>query len=175
MATKGARASLEPICYRLYAQGWTLTALSERFDVSITTLSKWKKSTLRPDQSADDWDLARQAHLARGENLRTLLAEQETYTLGLPVVERTTAVYDILTKAQANLRHWEEGQRAAAAALLAQTPAAVAEVDKPAMFLEVIEWVTVQLKETDPEGLRVLARNFEQLTARYKAEHAQDQ
>lgn len=174
MATKGARASLEPICSRLYAQGWTLTALSERFDISINALSTWKRSTLRPGQELDDWDLARQAHLARGENLRTLVEQQETYTLGLPITERTAAVYDILSKAQANLRHWEEGQRAAAAALLAQTPAAVAEIDKPAMFLEIMEWVAARLKETDPKGLKVLAANFERLASQYKTEHAQE-
>jgi transcriptional regulator with XRE-family HTH domain len=175
LASKGIKASLEPIAYRLYAQGWTLTSISERFEVSVTTLSKWKKATHRPGQDLDDWDLARQAHATRGDNLRRLFEDQEEYVLSLPVSSRDAKVHDALTKASANLRHWEDHQKAAAAALLAETETAAVEIDKPAIFLETLEWIATKLRETDPEGLKVLARNFDMLVIQFKTEHAQNE
>ena len=175
MGTKGVKASLEPIALRLYAQGWTLTSISERFDVSVTSLSKWKSETLRPGQDLDEWELARQAHATRGENLRRLFEEQEEYVLSLPVNQRDTRVHDALSKAAANLRGWEEHQRAATAALLEEnSPSQGADLDRPAIFLETLEWIALKLKETDPEGLKVLAKNFDTLVIQFKAEHANE-
>lgn len=171
MATKGVKASLEPIAYRLYGQGWTLTAISERFDVSVTTLSKWKAATKRPSADLDEWDLARQSNATRGENLRRLFEEQEEYVLSLPARDRDTKIHDALSKAAANLRHWEEHQRAAAAALLAENETGP-EIDKPALFLEIVEWIAVKLRDADPEALKALARNFDSLVIQFKAEHA---
>jgi hypothetical protein len=173
LATKGVKASLEPIAFRLYAQQWTLTSISERFDVSITTLSKWKSATKKPGKDLDEWDLARQSNTTRGDNLRRLFEEQEAYALSLPVRERDTKIHDALSKAAANLRHWEEHQKAAAAALLTETET-VADVDRPALFLEYIEWIAIKLKEMDPEGLKVLARNFDMLLIQFKTEHAKE-
>lgn len=174
MATKGIKASLEPIAFRLYAQGWTMSAISERFDVSGTTLSKWKSASKRPSSDLDEWDLARQANATRGENLRRLFEEQEEYALSLPAAQRDTKVHDALSKAAANLRHWDEHQKAAAAALLAETATGAAEIDKPALFLEIVQWIALQLKDSDPEGLKVLARNFDNLVIQFKAEHAKE-
>jgi len=174
LATKGVKASLEPIAFRLYAQGWTMTAISERFDVSGTTLSKWKVASKKPSEDLDEWDKARQAHVTRGENLRKLFEDQEEYVLSLKVQERDSKVFDALSKAAANLRHWEEHQKAASAALLAENETVSAEVDKPALFLEIVQWIALQLKDSDPEGLKVLARNFDNLVIQFKAEHAKD-
>jgi len=44
--------------------------------------------------------------------------------------------------------------------------------DRPALFLEHLEWIIHKIQETDPEGFGVLARNMEFLTAKYKAEYA---
>ncbi len=44
--------------------------------------------------------------------------------------------------------------------------------DRPALFLEHLEWIVKKVRETDPDGFNVLARNMEFLTAEYKAENA---
>lgn len=49
----------------------------------------------------------------------------------------------------------------------------VIKADKPAIFLECIEFIASVLKDTDPEGLKVLAANFDELISRYKALNAQ--
>lgn len=49
----------------------------------------------------------------------------------------------------------------------------IIKADKPAIFLECIEFIASVLKDTDPEGLKVLATNFDELITRYKALNAQ--
>jgi transcriptional regulator with XRE-family HTH domain len=177
LAVKGDKDKLGPLCLQLYKQGWTLTSLSVKFGVSATSLSKWKKETHRPGQDLDDWDLARQSHVSRGENLQRLFEDQQDHVLSLPVTQRDTKVHDALSKASANFRHWEEYQRAAAAALMDEmdTGEQSVEIDRPAIFLETLEWIALKLKETDPEGLKVLAQNFDTLVIQFKAEHAREQ
>jgi len=43
-----------------------------------------------------------------------------------------------------------------------------AEVDRPKVFLEDMEFVAGVLKEIDPEGLKVFARNFETIVEKFK-------
>jgi hypothetical protein len=45
-----------------------------------------------------------------------------------------------------------------------------ADIDRPKLFLENLEWIARVLQETDPEGFKVLARNFDNLTDRFKEE-----
>lgn len=46
-----------------------------------------------------------------------------------------------------------------------------AAIDRPKIFLEDLEWIARALQETDPEGLKILARNFDALTVKFKAEY----
>ncbi|MDY7034543.1 MAG: hypothetical protein SV375_00045 [Thermodesulfobacteriota bacterium] len=48
-----------------------------------------------------------------------------------------------------------------------------AEVDRPKIFLEDMEFVADALREIDPEGLKILARNFETIVKRFKEQNAQ--
>jgi len=50
---------------------------------------------------------------------------------------------------------------------------AAPKIDKPTLFMEAVEFIAGYLKETDPEGLKVLARNFDGLITAFKAKHAQ--
>ena len=45
-------------------------------------------------------------------------------------------------------------------------------VDRPRVFLEDMEFVASVLKEIDPEGLKILSRNFDQVVKRFKDENA---
>ena len=52
-----------------------------------------------------------------------------------------------------------------------KTEASAPDIDRPRLFLEDMEFVAETLKEIDPEGLKVLARNFETIVARFKDRH----
>lgn len=47
------------------------------------------------------------------------------------------------------------------------------EIDRPALFLEDMEFVAKTLNEIDPEGLRVFAGNFDAIIAKFKEQHAE--
>jgi len=47
------------------------------------------------------------------------------------------------------------------------------KIDRPALFLEHLEFIASVLKDGDPEGLKVLAANFDPLIERFKAKYAQ--
>jgi hypothetical protein len=47
------------------------------------------------------------------------------------------------------------------------------KVDRPALFMEAIEFIATYLKDNDPEGLKVLGNNFDGLIETFKAKHAQ--
>lgn len=53
-------------------------------------------------------------------------------------------------------------------------PDAVApDIDRPKTFLEDMEFIAATLKEIDPQGLKVLAKNFDTIVDRFKQKHAQ--
>jgi len=45
------------------------------------------------------------------------------------------------------------------------------KIDRPALFLEDIEFIASYLKEKDPEGLKILARSFDGIIDQFKARH----
>ncbi|MCX5888075.1 MAG: hypothetical protein NTY36_01320 [Deltaproteobacteria bacterium] len=52
-----------------------------------------------------------------------------------------------------------------------ETPAP--EIDRPALFLEDMQFIAKVLREKDPEGLKVFARSFDLIVERFKRDHAQ--
>lgn len=169
MGRKGDRAAKEGPAKDLFAQGHTLDEIHEILDVSVTSLSKWKAESKAPSSELDEWDLARQGHRDFIDQLREMFKEQLEYLRKLPPRERTPADYDSLSKAAAIVRKWDDIERAEKAK---DNPEAV-EIDRPKLFLEIMEWLALKLKENDPEGLKVLARNFDALIIQFKSEHEQ--
>lgn len=171
MGKKGDRPAKEGLAKDLYEQGMTLGEISKRLDVSVTSLSRWKKETKQPDNDLDDWDLARQGHRDFIEQLRDLFKEQLKHIRGMPPGSRSPADYDSLSKAAAIVRRWDDIEKAEAAKQMSE--ATPVDLDKPALFLGFLEWLALKLRETDPEGLKILARNYDSLVIQFKAEHAQ--
>jgi len=52
-----------------------------------------------------------------------------------------------------------------------KTDGGAAKVDKPALFMESIEFIASYLRDTDPEGLKILAKNFDGIIAAFKERH----
>ncbi len=88
MATKGDKAVLSPQAMRLYADGITLSAISDQLGVSVTTLNI--------------------------QRLRNLFEQQLSYCEDLHPSERTSREMDALAKIGSLLERWdkiEKGQR----------------------------------------------------------------
>ena len=165
----GAEVGKKPLYFDqaedLYVvDGLTLEQVSARLPekVSITTLSRWKQD--------GEWDERRQEWAkAQGEIKRdSLKLRQKLVARALAIMEEDNPGPQELYAASAIASRLGrvEGQGAAA-----DKPAP--EIDRPALFLEDLKFVAKVLKETDPEGLKVVARNFEAIVARFKAAHAQ--
>ncbi|MCK4814150.1 DUF1804 family protein, partial [bacterium] len=149
----------------LYAEGNNLEEISARLDISVTSLSRWKKETKTPGADMDEWDSARQIHRDFVDGLKKLFREQMSYVQELPAKDRTPSDFDALSKAASIVRKYEEIRKAEKA----ENENGI-EIDRPALFLENLDWLARTLKDIDPEGLKVLARNFDCLIVQFKAE-----
>ncbi|MGD0020817.1 MAG: hypothetical protein ABSC54_00795 [Smithellaceae bacterium] len=50
---------------------------------------------------------------------------------------------------------------------------AAMKIDRPALFMEAIEFIAAFLKDNDPAGLKILGNNFDKLIETFKAKYAQ--
>ena len=169
MGKKGDKTTKEGLAKDLYAQGQSLQEIADRLDVSVTSLARWKADSKVPSEKLDAWDQARLSHRSFLENLRALFAEQLAHIQAIAPKDRTPTDYDALSKAAAIVRKWDDIERAEAA----KGQDTGVEIDRPKLFLEILEWLALKLKDIDPEGLKVLARNFDALVIQFKSEHAQ--
>ncbi len=172
MGKKGDKASKAGIAMDIYAQGKSLDEISGLLDVSVTSLSRWKAETKDPNKDLDEWELARQGHRDFIDELRALFREQLRHIKDLKPEERQPGDFDMLSKSAAIVRKWDDIERENAAKMMEGSQPV--EIDRPAIFLETLEWIALKLKETDPEGLKVLARNFDALVIQFKTEIAQE-
>jgi transcriptional regulator with XRE-family HTH domain len=159
MAAKGDKARLYDVAFRMYtADGKSLTEIEAALGVSRQTLSAWKADTLRPDQDMDDWDLARRQKRSNVARLRALFDRELTALEEAQPGTLAGGSLDGITKLGTLVQRWEAAEVAGAG------------IDRPALFLENLQWLAAWLREHDPEGLKVLANNFDALTLAFKME-----
>lgn len=169
MARKGDFAILEPQAKRLYAEGRTLREIAEILDVSETTLGNWKRNSKFPDRDLDEWDRGREQRRSNIQRLRDLFEREMAAAEVAPAGSISPQQIDALSKLSSMVQRWERLEREAIEQAQAENAAQV--IDKPALFLETIEWIAGKLKDTDPAGLKVLADNFDGLVLQYKLEN----
>jgi transposase len=112
MAKKGDRAYLEPQAQRLYAEGYSLTDIAARLDVSVTSLAKWKEESRRPSSNMDEWDRARGQKRGNIQRLRDLFEDQLQFLEGISARERTAPMMDTLAKVGSLLERWDKIEKA---------------------------------------------------------------
>jgi len=167
MGAKGDRGAKEPLARRLYADGLGLPEISRQLDISETTLRKWKNDTAPPSgDGPDEWDRMRQQKRSNIQRLKDLFDRELEHVECQDKGSLTAASMDALSKLGSLVQRWEAVERATAEAN--RGPA----YDKPKVFLDNLEWIARYLSANDPEGLKVLARNFDLLVMSYKSEHA---
>lgn len=108
MAKKGDRAYLEPQSQRLYAEGYSLSDIASRLEVSVTSLAKWKEESKQPSADMDEWDRARLQKRSNIQRLRDLFEEQLAYMEGLSPIKRTAPLMDTLSKMGSLLERWDK-------------------------------------------------------------------
>ena len=112
MAKKGDRTFLEPQAQRLYADGHSLTDISDTLHVSVTTLSLWKSESKKPSADMDEWDRLRTQKRSNIQRLRDLFEDQLFHLEGLSAHERTAPMMDTLSKMGALLERWDKLEKA---------------------------------------------------------------
>lgn len=112
MAAKGDKAVLAPQAMRLYADGQSLSAISELLDVSVTSLARWKAETLVPGQTMDEWDRARTQKRGHRQRLRDLLEDQLSFVEEAPVRQRSTQMLATLKQLGDLLERWDKMEKA---------------------------------------------------------------
>lgn len=165
MASKGDKAKLYDVAFRMYtADGKSLTDIEAALGVSRQTLSVWKADTLVPGEDLDEWDKARMQKRSRGQRLCALFDREMNFLETTDAGALPGGSLDGLTKLGTLVQRWEAAERAAIEA--EKGPG----YDRPKVFLENLQWLAAWFKENDPEGLKVLAENFDSLTMTYKTE-----
>jgi len=131
--------------------GLTLEGVSKRTGVSDRTIASWS--------SEREWRRLREDHVERKRALKRKLDELREKSLDSAIEsgdpQAILAAYKLEELAEKRRRLSEDGGQ-------------VADVDRPRIFLEDMEFIAEVLKEIDPEGLKVFARNFEPIVTRYK-------
>jgi len=140
MAKKGDRAYLEPQARRLYADGFSLSDIATRLNVSVTTLARWKGDTKRPSASQDEWDRARMQKRSNIQRLRDLFDEQLSFFESLRPMDRTAPMMDTLSKMGALLERWDKMEKAQQVA-----EDVVKEVKKAGLTEETVDGIRRQI------------------------------
>jgi hypothetical protein len=138
--------------------GFTLEAIAARLPVSVTTLSRWKQD--------GEWE-ERRRELARGlADLKrdSLKLRQKLAKKALDILEQDKPGPQELYAATSIASRLAQAEGRAAPGDKSEP-----EIDRPTLFLEDLQFVAAVLKEIDPEGLKVLARNFDLIVSRFKA------
>lgn len=112
MASKGAKSALEPQAQRLYADGHTLSSISDQLGVSVTSLTRWKNDTTDPGTGQDAWDRARSQKRGNIQRLRDLFEEQLSWVEDLHPSDRNSKLMDTLSKLGSLLERWDKLEKA---------------------------------------------------------------
>ena len=134
--------------------GLTLEQTAKKTELPIQTIKAW---------SADEgWYEQKRANRAALTAIRqkTLELQQKLTEKALETLD-PQAIYALSRLRRATRQEKSEEQ--------------VADVDRPKVFLEDLEFIAETLKELDPEGLKILSRNFETIVQKFKNHVAADQ
>lgn len=137
---------------QMYATGKSMTEIADTLGVSRQTLSDWK------GRAGDEWDKARERKSSFGLRMEALLERELTYAESRQAGAVEGGTLDNLSKLGALVVKFKavEGQGNG--------------YDKAKVFLENLQWMVSWLRENDPEGLKVLASDFDAMTMQFKTE-----
>lgn len=131
----------------------TLKQISDITGIALDRLEHWS--------SQDGWSARRKEHSSLCSEIRRnkLLLQKELIRKALDTLDPKTvgAAHKWLGKEDFRLRGPDQN---------------APDMDRPALFIEHFRFIAESVKELDPEGLKILARNFDSIIARFKEQHA---
>ena len=140
-------------------EGKTYDEVSELTGVSVAQLQRW--GTGNEEEGIPSWSERKKEYRTTLSNIQrdTVLLRKEMMRQALSSLnpQDLYAVIKLETMAARQDKKEEKTVR----------------VDRPALFLEDMEFVAKVLKDVDPEGLRVFAGNFDIIIEKYKEQNAQ--
>jgi len=133
--------------------GLTFDQVSRETGVSVTQLKNWS--------GAEGWREKREEYRVSRRSIRSTVTKlrKQLATDALSTSDPQKVFAFIRLEALAS-RQDKKGEDAP-------------KIDRPALFLEDIEFIAGILKDRDPEGLKILANNFDVLIEQFKAKNAQ--
>ncbi|NPU84385.1 MAG: DUF1804 family protein [Syntrophaceae bacterium] len=158
MAEKGARIELEAVARQMFIDGQSLTAIETVLGVSRQTLSAWKARTKKPGEEFDEWDKARARKATFGLRMEALLERELSFAEEREPGAIEGATLDNLSKLGALVVKFRAVENQGAG------------YDRAQVFLENMQWIVAWLRENDPEGLKILAADFDAMTMQFKTE-----
>jgi len=133
--------------------GLTFDQVAKETGVSVTQLKNWS--------GAEGWREKREEYRVNKQSVRSTVAKlrkqlaQDALSTSDP--QKVFAFIRLEALAGRQERKIDEAPK----------------IDRPALFLEDLEFIASLLKDRDPEGLKVLAKNFDVLIEQFKAKHAE--
>ena len=135
----------------------TYKEISQRLNVPEVTLKRWGKK--------GNWKQLKEDHLLKKRSLKQDLARLREKLIKNAVDQASPDTNDIYAALKI-IREEREFEQL-------NEPVKIQEVDRPKLFLEDMEFIARTLQEIDPEGLKILSRNFDRLIGKFKEDHAQ--
>jgi hypothetical protein len=136
-------------------EGLTLEEISGRLDISDRTLATWS--------SSGNWMERRKKHR---EDLASI--KRNSFRLRKELAQKALETLESMEGINPQDMHGFKSVLSMIEPKEKEKDGAVADVDRPKLFLEDLEFIVNVLKEIDQEGLKVILRNLEEITRRFK-------
>jgi len=142
-------------------EGKTLEEVAEITGVSVAQLKRWGAGN--KEEEIASWGDRKKEYRTAFANIR-----RDTVLLRKRMTERALKSLDpqdLYAVVKLEMMAARQGKK----------EEKTVQIDRPALFLEFLEFIAATLREIDPAGLKILARkdNFEKIIERFKEQHAQ--
>lgn len=131
--------------------GFTYDEVANKTGIAVQTLKKWGSEEGWSDRKREYRESLKSIR-TNMTRLRQRLAAEAATSLDPQTIYALVRLQNVAAR---------EGKKTEAAET----------ADRPRLFLEDLEYIAGVLKDRDPEGLKVLARNFDFLIAEFKGHH----
>lgn len=135
--------------------GLTLEEISKRLDISDRTLANWSAS--------GNWMECRKKHREDLANIK-----RNSFKLRHELAKKALETLENMQSINPQDMHGFKSVLSMIEPKEKEKDQVVADIDRPKLFMEDMEFVAEILREIDPEGLKIFARNFDVIVGRFK-------
>lgn len=136
-------------------EGLTLEEISRRLEISDRTLANWSTS--------GNWVERRKKHR---EDIASI--KKNSFKLRKELARKALETLENMESINPQDMHGFKSVLSMIEPKEKEKDQTVMNIDRPKLFLEDMEFVAEVLKEIDPEGLKIFARNFDVIVDRFK-------